>query len=136
MNQIEEQRPPSPPEPPVEADEYARRLRALLGRGGLGTGFPRKRRDQWIVLHAIARRFEQGETLTEIEATGRIGDFLMRLASGWEMDRATVRRALVDEGFLDRDADGRNYRRSTRHERIVTFVEPGPVASILGAEPA
>src|SRR5436190_23581879 len=102
-------RPAPAAEPPVvEPEEYRRRLCALLGRGGLGNGFPRKRRDQWILLHAIAQRFTPGEVLGEIEATGRIGDFLMRFAPDWRMDRATLRRALIDDGFLDRHADGRD----------------------------
>ena len=35
----------------IPVDEAARRLRALAA-GGLGPGLPRKRRDQWILLHA------------------------------------------------------------------------------------
>lgn len=57
----------------VDREEYARRLRALLGPGGLGAGFPRKRRDLWILLHAIAQRIAPSEALGEIEATGRLG---------------------------------------------------------------
>ena len=100
-------------------------MSALLGRGGITTGFPRKRRDLWIVLQAIAARFAPDERLSEIDATQRIGGFLLESGGSWEMDRATLRRALVDEGFLDRDADGKNYRRSERYREQVRFEGDG-----------
>ena len=39
------------------------------------------------------------------------------------LDAVTLRRALVDEGFVDRDPAGRDYRASRRHERFVRFDE-------------
>lgn len=120
------------PDPPVTAVEYASRLRALLGKGGVSTSFPRRARDRWILLHAIASRVAPGECLSEVEATGRIGAFLLEWAPHWRMDRVTIRRELVDGGFLDRDANGRDYRRSTRHEARVTFGEVQDPGAILG----
>jgi hypothetical protein len=117
----------------VTADQYRSRLAALLGSGGLTTGFPRKRRDLMIILHAVASRFSPGEELSETDATGRIGGFLMLAAPGWKMDRATLRRALIDEGFLDRDADGTRYRLSDRHLRQVQF-DPVPALEALIAQ--
>lgn len=105
----------------IPATEYESRLRALLGAGGLRVGFPKKRRDLWILLHAIAERFGADERLDEVEVNRRIAAFLAERAPGWEMDRATLRRALVDDGFLERDASGRAYARSSRHERHVAF---------------
>ena len=113
----------------ISADEYERRLLTLLAKGGLAVGFPRRQRDRWILLHAIASRFAPEERLSEIEATGRIGSFLRDSAPHWSMDRVNLRRALVDEGFLDRDPAGSDYRRSTRHRSRVTF---GPTAQVEG----
>lgn len=115
----------------VGAAEYASRFRALLGRGGLVTGFPRRQRDRWILLHAIARGFRLDERLSEIEATGRIGSFLLQACPHWRMDRVTLRRALVDEGFLDRDSGGSNYRRSVRHAARVRFEGPPELEDLL-----
>ncbi len=119
----------------VTAEEYVRRIRALLSRGGLNHALPRRQRDLWIVLHAIARRFSETERLTEIEANARIADFLLGPGRFLELDRATLRRAMVDEGFLDRDPAGHSYRASPRHERRVVFEDPPAVEGIPGIEP-
>jgi hypothetical protein len=111
---------------PITADECDRRLRAILGPGTTG-GFPRRRRDQWILLHAIASAFAHDERLSEKQATARIQDFLHGPGENLELDAVTLRRALVDEGFVDRDPSGRDYRASRRHERFVRFDDaPGP----------
>jgi hypothetical protein len=102
----------------ITAEEYQRRLRVILGPGTSG-GFPRRQRDRWILLHAIARAFGLDERLSEKEATARIQDFVLQRGSGLGLDAVSLRRALVDEGFMDRDDHGRDYRRSRRHERWV-----------------
>ena len=116
----------------VSAEEYARRIRALLGRGGLSHALPRRERDRWIVLHAIARRFPPSELLSEPDANARIADFLLGPGRHLEIDRVSLRRALVDDGFLDRDPAGHSYRPSSRHERRVQFEEAPEVEAILG----
>ena len=118
MNELES-RPGRATEPEIiDAEEYARRLRVMRSSGSSG-GWPRKRRDQWILLHAIAQGFHYDEHLTEKQATARIQDFLLTQGKAMWLDAVTLRRALVDDGFLDRDDHGRDYRRSTRHERRV-----------------
>jgi len=135
---MDESRDPPPHAAPlvIGADFYASRLRAVLGTGG-AWGLPRRERDRWILLHAIARRFRADESLGEKEATARIQDFLLAHAPARGLDAVTLRRALVDEGFVDRDDHGRDYRASRRHERRVRFdgAMPG-VAEALAARPA
>jgi hypothetical protein len=116
----------------VSPEDYARRLRAVLGPGG--SGFPRRQRDRWILLHAIGRGFAPGDLLSEKDATARIQDFLVEHGTRLELDAVTLRRALVDEGFVDRDPAGRDYRVSRRHERRIRFAGVMPeVASVLSA---
>jgi hypothetical protein len=125
--------PPDPEPSVVPASDYASRLRALLGPG-CAPGLPRRQRDRWIILHAVARGFRDDETLAEKDATRRIEDFLLRHARHLGLDAVTLRRLLVDEGFLDRDDWGRDYRRSRRHERRVRFDGEVPdVAEALAA---
>ena len=108
-------------EPPtVTADEYARRLRVLLGLGNSG-GLPRRQKDRWILLHAIAARFGADERLGERDATVRIQDFLLGPGRALGIDAVTFRRLLVDEGFVDRSDRGTDYRASDRHARHVRF---------------
>ena len=104
--------------------EYETRLRALLGRAASGRALPRKQKDRWILLHAIARAFREDERLREQEATARIEDFLLQSGRRLHTDAVTLRRALIDEGFCDRDPSGHDFRASRRHEAWVRF-EPG-----------
>lgn len=108
----------------ITAPEYRTRLRQLLGREAPGRALPRKQKDRWILLHAIARRFREDEALREKEATARIQDFLLDEGRRLRTDAVTLRRALIDEGFADRDPAGHDFRASRRHERRVRF-EPG-----------
>lgn len=120
----------------VGAADYASRLRATLGPGR-APGLPRRQRDRWILLHAVARGFRDGEPLDERQATARIEDFLLRHGRNLGLDAVTLRRLLVDEGFLDRDEWGRDYRPSRRHERRVRFAGamPGVGEALAGGAP-
>jgi len=119
----------------IGPDEYARRIRALLSRGGLSNALPRRERDRWILYHAIARRVGPSERLSERDADGRIADFLLGPGYFLELDRVTLRRALVEGGFLDRDPAGHSYRRSERHRRRVEFLDAPGVEAVLGLAP-
>ena len=51
----------------------------------------------------------------------RLQDWLLGPADRLAIDFVTVRRALIDEGFWDRDPGGTRYRLASRHERRVRF---------------
>ena len=106
----------------ITVDQCSRRLSAILGPGTAG-GFPRRRRDRWILLHQIASAFGPDDRLSEKDATARIQNFLLGAGANLELDAVSLRRALVDEGFVDRDPAGRDYRASTVYERFVRFVD-------------
>ena len=105
----------------IGAVEYGARLRAITRRGQSWRGLPSKRRDVAILLHALGRRFAVSDALSEKQATARIQDFLLTLGRHVGTDAVTLRRALVDEGFVDRDPAGHSYRASARHQRWVRF---------------
>ena len=119
----------------IGPDEYARRVRKLLSRGGLSSTLPRRERDRWILFHAISRRFAPGDRLSEREADARIADFLLGPGHYLEMDRVTLRRALVEEGFVDRDPAGHSYRPSQRHRKRVEFLDAPGAEAVLGLAP-
>lgn len=113
----------------ITAAEYASRLRVVLGKGSGGT--PRRAKDRWILLRAIAGAFREDEPLAEKAFTARIQDFLLGPGRHLGVDAVTLRRALIDEGFAERDAYGREYRGSRRYERRVRFEEGLPEASAV-----
>lgn len=119
---------------PVEiaAADYASRLRVVLRKSS--GGYPRRAKDRWILLHAVAAGFGAEETLTERAFTERIQDFLLGPGRHLEVDAVTLRRALVDDGFAERDAWGREYRASGAYRRRVTFAEGLPAAAEVAAE--
>ena len=105
----------------IPAALAASRLRALAS-GGVGPGFPRRRRDLWIFLHAGAQALGDAP-LTEMAFNDKLMFWLASLGPRVIVDHVTVRRALVDEGFVERDASGSAYRRSSAYERNVIFEE-------------
>jgi len=115
------------------------RLRALL-KSGFGPGLPRREADRFILLHALAGLFAAGEAPGEKAVTERLAHWLAGPGERLGTDPVTLRRALVDDGFLERDGRGRAYRRSRAHERRVVFASddaplPGdPAALSLAGE--
>jgi DNA-binding transcriptional ArsR family regulator len=80
--------------------EVARVLRAFVTQGRL-TSIPAVRSKRLVVLDWLAQDFEPGRRYPEPE----VNDVLRRR----HQDTASLRRALVDEGFMDR-AGGRYWR--------------------------
>jgi hypothetical protein len=65
-------------------------------RGGRLVQIPKRRAKRLVLLDHLAQQFEPGQHYTEDEVNDALG-----AASD---DFVTLRRYLVDEGFLDRDA--------------------------------
>jgi hypothetical protein len=107
----------------ISSQEFADRFIALCARGGAGRELPRKRRDRWILYRSIQTRLFDERPLDEREVTARIQDWLLEPGRDFASDAVTLRRELVDEGFLERDGYGREYRVSRAHERNVRFEE-------------
>ena len=106
----------------IGPEEYARRLADLCARGGRHA-FPRRGRDKSILLHALSRRFDdtRGGSLDERAVGARISVWLQETGSALDVDAVSLRRALIDAGFLVRDADGRSYRPSRTYENLIRF---------------
>jgi len=101
------------------------RLAAML-RNGFGAGLPRKRLDRYVLLAALARLVGEDESPGERELTDRLKSWLASDGARLSTDAVTLRRALVDHGFLDRDGRGTAYRRSRGFERLARFESAGP----------
>ena len=79
----------------MELDEIAA-LRPFV-RDGMLTKIPRKRAKRDVLLDWLAQSFEPGRHYSEVEVN--------QVLQAVYPDFATLRRLLVDEGFLDRDAE-------------------------------
>lgn len=68
-------------------------------------GLPAQRAKRLVVLERLALEFEVGERYVEAEVNARLARF--------HEDHSSLRRALVDEGFLDREPGTTSEGRST-----------------------
>jgi hypothetical protein len=85
----------SAPPPPDDDDDVPSTLRAFV-RDGRITSIPAQHSKRLVLLDMLSQQFEPGRRYSEPE----VNAILLR----WHDDHAALRRYLVDDGFLDRDA--------------------------------
>jgi hypothetical protein len=117
---------PSSDPVPLTAADYRERLIALLVRSGQQT-LPRRSRDLAVLLIALSRRFADSGPLSERQATERIAAWLQETGRALDVDPVSLRRALIDAGFLERTPAGTEYVASRRYEREIA-IEPALLA--------
>ena len=100
---------------PITAEEYERRSRVWFGEGRTYDHLPKRPRDRWIVLHALATSLPVDRALSEKEMNEAIREWLDGGGKNFFVDHVSLRRELVDAGFIERDAAGQSYRRSERY---------------------
>ena len=103
--------------------EFQSRLRVWCKEGRSYDQLPSKRRDRWILYYTIVRSIGEEEILDEPGINDRIRDWLVGIGRNLQIDPVTLRRELIDGGFLQRDPAGRVYRKSTRYLRTFDFEE-------------
>lgn len=93
----------------ISADEFGKRLAALCLKRG-GGGMPKRQRDQHILLKSIALMLNRDTVYAETELNLRIQSWLDAIGQEIQIDHVSLRRHLVDEGYVVRDPAGANYR--------------------------
>ena len=118
------------PEPAIDEAEFRRRLTALCA-SGVGPGLPRKRRDTHILLRSMAMSFDPAARYPERAVGDVLKRWLALAGPRVELDHVSLRRTLVDEGYLVRDVAGAVYevRRSGR-----AGVQFAPAVDLLDIE--
>ena len=91
----------------ISTDDYRTILRRLCT--GPERNFPRGGRDRAVLLKAASLRLAPARRYTEPEVTGQLKDWLREIGTTLRIDPVTLRRHLVDYGYLDRDPAGRVY---------------------------
>ena len=82
----------------------------LRSRAG---GMPKDEADQHILLKSAALLLPAGSLLSEKEVNERLQVWLTQVCVIQNFDRVTLRRWLVDTGYLARSSNGAEYRVST-----------------------
>ena len=93
----------------VTVDEFVERL-CRLGADRGPRGFPRRQRDRLILIKSIVMSIDGSRIYHEREIDTLLRAWKRDVAPAIDTDHVTLRRLLVDQGHLERTADGRAYR--------------------------
>ncbi|MFB9328366.1 DUF2087 domain-containing protein [Paenibacillus aurantiacus] len=88
----------------ITEDDYEKLLKQYLPKGPDGPleSFPRKEKKKIAILRHLSSKFEAGRRYSEKEINERLKPF-------WDEDYVTLRRYLIEYGYLDRTDDGSSY---------------------------
>jgi len=92
---------------PIMADQFSHRFVSLV----LGKGFmPKKLSDQHILLYSATLALQSGREYGEKELNDVLAAWSSQFGGSFGLDHVTLRRYLVDAGYLERDDSGAAYR--------------------------
>ena len=114
--------------PPMSVDEYKQQLGTLCTRGGVRE-WPRKTEDQHVLLKSATYSLEAEREYSEKELNEHLAVWCKQVGQNFIVDYASLRRWLVDAGYLKRDAAGTGYTLDEEQglrmfEREVGSVDP------------
>ena len=108
---------------PISKEFFAKRLADLCLKSGL-LDLPKDLTDQHILLKsAILMVGQPGVNLTEKEINAQLELWILEVANIKNVDHATLRRRLIDTGYLTRSKDGATYQVAQPGPRSVLFDE-------------
>ena len=110
------------PDSLVTLADYRKRLESLC-LGGVGPGLPRKRRDACILLRSALTAFPPARAFSQAQVDAALEFWVADIGPRVELDRVSLRRALIDFGYLARDDRGAEYRRAEPLPGPVGFEE-------------
>jgi hypothetical protein len=96
--------------PDIEASQFKKRFTSLILQG---QGFPKKDLDRHILFLSVALGLEPGRQYTEGELNDELRNWTEPFGTAVNLDHVTLRRFLVDEGYLSRDSAGYAYEVTT-----------------------
>lgn len=103
-------------------EQFTKRLVSLCLRSGLA-GMPKDEIDQHILLKSAVLLIKPSSLLGEKEITEKLQVWLTQVCVIKNFDRVTLRRWLVDTGYLTRSSNGTSYQ----------VAQPGPRPDLFDA---
>src|SRR5262245_56780648 len=104
----------------IDCEFFKQRLAALCVESGLSV-FPRKGADRPILLKSVILTLNAEQVYYEAAINEALQTWLKQVGFKINTDHVTLRRLLVDDGFLQRERDGSAYRVSTTHRHSKLF---------------
>ena len=105
---------------PITREYFMKRLTELCLKSGLA-GFPKDETSLHILLKSAVLLMGQPDQLNEKEVNAKLEVWVREVAQSGGMDRVSLRRELVDRGYLSRSADGSVYQ----------IARPGPCPELF-----
>ena len=102
---------------PITREYFIKHLVNLCLRSGL-SGFPKDDVNQHILLKSVVLSIGKSGAFTEQEINEELKYWINHIGQIKDIDHITLRRRLVDAGYLTRNKDGSCYQ--------VSQLEPGP----------
>ena len=109
------------------AEGAQRALKRLLANGRL-TSLPKRPADQELLVALAAAQIEPHRSCVESEINERLATWLETLSEPYGIDHVTLRRMLVDSGFLKRTHSGSAYK--------VNAEKSAEIEALRGVDPA
>jgi hypothetical protein len=114
----------------VTAQTFIKRLVNLCLRSGL-TGFPKDELDQHILLKSAALTLDRSAVYSEAEINDKLKTWIDQIVRLEGIDHGTLRRGLVDSGYLSRDKIGSAYQvsqpSSVTYDDSIEAIDPQQV---------
>lgn len=120
---------------PMTRDHFIKRLSQLCLQSGLSE-FPKSAEDQHILLQSAALSLRPDTSYSEQELGAELNRWITDVTRLKFIDHVTLRRGLVDAGYLLRNRDGSCYRLAPFSSRAHIFegaVQQVDVAEVLEA---
>lgn len=105
---------------PVTREFFMKRLTDLCLKSGLA-GFPKDETSLHILLKSAVLMMGQPDQLTEKDVNAKLEVWVKEVGQNGGVDRVSLRRELVDRGYLSRSTDGSTYQ----------IVRPGPYPELF-----
>jgi hypothetical protein len=97
------------PDQTVTRDYFVKRVAELCLRSGMSS-FPKDDLDRHILYKSAVLAFAADAVFAEREVTARLETWVRDVSQIKNIDGVTVRRYLIDAGYLTRSKDGTQYR--------------------------
>ncbi len=94
---------------PVTKEYFVKRLGELCLKSGL-PGFPKDETDQQILLKSAVLTIGPSGTFSEKDINIKLGIWVKDISHIKNIDHVTLRRRLIDTGYLTRSKDGASYQ--------------------------
>src|SRR3954468_6862636 len=89
----------------ISATQFEERLAAIC-LSGAGTAFPRRTRDRHILYRSVIQGLDHARKYSETELNDALQRWQLDIGTCLEIDHVTLRRYLIDEQYISREANG------------------------------